>query len=131
VFAAELAANGTLESIMVRYNAAPRGAETEIFPQLADMHPRPAVIGYTATRWTQLFRRPRGYPRDGRLPTPGMCYRFVMSNPAVNVCITAPGNETQFARNLAEIRRGPLNEEDVSLMHSFGDFVRGRRQYFM
>ena len=130
-FAAELAANGKLDSIMVRYNAAHRGAESEIFPRFVDLPAQPAVIGYTATRWTQLFRRPNKYPGDGRLPTPGMCYRFVMSNPAVNVCIMAPSNEQQLTRNLAEIRQGPLAEEDMSFMRSFGDFVGGRRQYFM
>jgi predicted aldo/keto reductase-like oxidoreductase len=128
-FAAELARENVLDSVMVRYNAAHRGAETEIFPQLGDTNP--AVIGYTATRWTQLFWRPRGYPKGGRVPTPGMCYRFVMSNPAVHVCLMAPGNSEQFAANLAEIRRGPLADDDLSFMRSFGDFVHGRGQYFM
>jgi predicted aldo/keto reductase-like oxidoreductase len=60
-----------------------------------------------------------------------MCYRFVMSNPAVHVCLMAPGNPKQFTQNLAEIRQGPLAEDDMSFMRSFGDFVRGRGQYFM
>jgi predicted aldo/keto reductase-like oxidoreductase len=128
-FAAELAAEGTLDAVMIRYNAAHRGAEEDIFPYLPASNP--AVIGYTATRWTQLFRRPRGYPAGGRVPTPGMCYRFVMSNPAVHVCLMAPGNETQLTRNLAEIRQGPLAEDDMQFMRSFGDFVHGRKQYFM
>jgi predicted aldo/keto reductase-like oxidoreductase len=128
-FAAELAAEGTLDAVMIRYNAAHRGAEEDIFPYLPASNP--AVIGYTATRWTQLFRRPRGYPVGGRVPTPGMCYRFVMSNPAVHVCLMAPGNETQLTRNLAEIRQGPLAEDDMQFMRSFGDFVHGRKQYFM
>jgi aryl-alcohol dehydrogenase-like predicted oxidoreductase len=128
-FAAELARDGTLDSLMIRYNAAHRGAETEIFPQLPATDP--AVIAYTATRWTQLFRRPRGYPKDGRIPTPGMCYRFVLSNPEVDVCLMAPSNLGHFERNLAEIRKGPLAEDDMQFMRSFGDFVHGRGQYFM
>lgn len=127
--AAELVRDGVLDAIMIRYNAAHRGAEMEIFPHLPDSNP--AVIGYTATRWTQLFRRPRGYPENGRLPTPGMCYRFVMSNPAVHVCLMAPANLKQFERNLAEIRGGPLAEDDAQFMRRFGDIVHGRQQYFM
>ena len=112
---------------MIRYNAADRGAETEIFPHLPESNP--AVVGFTATRWTGLLRPPRGYPKGGRLPTAGMCYRFVLSNPAVHVCLMAPGNLKQFEQNLAEIRQGPLHEEDMQFMRNFGDLVHGRKQY--
>jgi aryl-alcohol dehydrogenase-like predicted oxidoreductase len=126
-FAAQLAREGTLDAIMIRYNAAHRGAETEIFPQLPDSDP--AVIAYTATRWSYLVRRPRGY--KGPLPTAGMCYRFVLSNPAVDVCLTAPSNMRQFDENLEEVRRGPLAEDEMRFMREFGDVVYGRYKYFM
>jgi len=122
--AAELAREGALDALMIRYNAASRGAETEIFPQLPESHP--AVVAYTATRWKSLLRRPRGYPRDGRLPSAGMCYRFVLSNPAVDVCLMAPGNLRQFEDNLAEIRRGPLDDSDMKFMRAFGDSLESR-----
>ncbi len=89
------------------------------------------VVSFTATSWTSLLRRPRGYPQGGRLPTAGMCYRFVMSNPAVHVCLMAPGNLRQFEQNLAEIRQAPLHAEDMQFMRNFGDLVYGRKQYFM
>lgn len=42
--------------IMVRYNAAHRGAEREVFPCLdADVPARPGVVSYTATRWGGLL----------------------------------------------------------------------------
>lgn len=129
VFAAELARDGVLDAMMIRYNAAHRGAETEIFPNLPASNP--AVISFTATRWTQLLRRPRGHPKDGRVPTAGMCYRFVVSNPAVNVCLMAPGNLRQFEQNLAEIRQGPLVEDDMQFMRSFGDIIYRQQKYFM
>lgn len=122
--AAELLRDGVLDAALVRYNAASRAAETEVFPLLPE--PRPLVIGFTATRWKQLLRRPKGYPADGRVPTAGMCYRFVLSHPAVAVCMMAPGSLTQFTENLAEIRRGPLDEEEMAFMRSFGDAVRGQ-----
>jgi hypothetical protein len=40
----------------------------------------------------------------------------------------APRNLTQFVENLAEIRLGPLPEEDVQFMRSFGALVdEGKR----
>ena len=128
-FAAELAGEGTLDAMMIRYNAAHVGAETDIFPHLPETDP--AVIGFTATRWTSLLRAPKGYPKSGRVPTAGLCYRFVLSNPAVHVCLMAPGNLKEFRENLAEVRKGPLTEEEMKFMRNFGDIVYGRKQYFM
>jgi aryl-alcohol dehydrogenase-like predicted oxidoreductase len=124
-FAVELAREGVLDAMMIRYNAASTGAETEIFPNLPLSNP--AVVSFTATRWTYLLRRPREYPKEGRLPTAGMCYRFVLSHPAVHVCMMAPGNLKQFEQNLGEIRQGPLHEDDMQFMRSFGAVVGGRK----
>jgi aryl-alcohol dehydrogenase-like predicted oxidoreductase len=122
-FAVELAREGVLDAMMIRYNAASTGAEAEIFPHLPDTNP--AVVAFTATRWTSLLRPPRGYPKTGRLPSAAMCYRFVLSNPAVHVCMMAPGNLKQFEENLAGIRQGPLCGEDMRFMRSFGGLVSG------
>ena len=123
VAAAKLAGEGTLDALMIRYNAAHRGAETEIFPRVAEANP--GIISYTSTRWRYLMRRPGGYPKDGRIPTAGMCYRFVLTNPAVHVCLMAPSNQRQLESNLEEIRRGPLVEDDMEFMRRFGDAVHG------
>ncbi len=128
-FAASLATDGVLDGLMVRYNAAHRGAETEIFPHLPPS--QTAVISYTATRWTYLTRRPRGYSKDKPVPTAGMCYRFVLSNPNVHVCLMAPSNLKQLEANLQDVRRGPLAEDEMSLMREFGDEVYRRYKYFM
>jgi aryl-alcohol dehydrogenase-like predicted oxidoreductase len=128
-FAADLAAEGAIDAMMIRYNAAHRGAEEEIFPRLPASDP--AVISYTATRWRYLIRRPRGYPKDGRIPTPGMCYRFVLSNPHVDVCLTAPSNQKQLEENLAAVRQGPLDDSEMSFMRDFGDVVHRQYKRFM
>jgi aryl-alcohol dehydrogenase-like predicted oxidoreductase len=128
-FAGELAAGGALDLLMIRYNAAHRGAEQDIFPRLGAFNP--AVVSYTATRWTYLLRRPRGWPRDGRIPTPGMCYRFVLSSPRVHVCLTAPRNERELLENLAALRQGPLDQEEMEFMANFGDVVHQKAGWFM
>lgn len=128
-FAAELARQDTLDAMMIRYNAAHVGAESDIFPHLPATSP--AVVSFTATRWTSLLRAPKGYPRGARIPTAGLCYRFVLSNPAVHVCLMAPGNLKQFQQNLAEIQRGPLPIDEMRFIRQFGELVAGRKQYFM
>ena len=127
--AAELVRDGTLDAVMIRYNAAHRGAESDFFPALAASNP--AVVSFTATRWTTLLRRPRGYPAAGRIPTAGMCYRFALSHPGVQVCLTAPTSVRQLETNLAEVRRGPLDEEEMAFMRQFGDTVYRQYKYFM
>lgn len=128
-FLGELAAQGDLDALMMRYNAAHRGAEQEVFPNLSRYHP--GVISYTATRWTYLLRSTRGWPKDGRIPTAGMCYRFVLSNPNVDVCLMAPSNLKQFEANLEEVRRGRLSAVDLEFMRQFGDAVHAQNKWFM
>jgi aryl-alcohol dehydrogenase-like predicted oxidoreductase len=128
-FAGALAAEGALDVFMIRYNAAHRGAEQDIFPHLKTHNP--GVVSYTATRWRYLLRPPRGWPKDGRVPDAGLCYRFVLSNPHVHVCMTAPSKMEQFEENLAAVRRGPLDEEEMRFMREFGDAVHGQGKWFM
>ena len=123
------AADGAVDVLMVRYNAAHRGAEEDVFPHL-HAH-RPGVVGYTATRWTGLLRRPRGWPKDGRVPTAGECYRFVLSSPFVDVCLTAPRSIRELEQNLAAVAQGPLDEGDTAFMRQFGDAVRAQRRFFL
>jgi len=128
-FVGQMASEGALDVMMMRYNAAHRGAEKDIFPYLG-IH-QPGVMSYTATRWTALIRRTKGWPKDGRIPDAGMCYRFVLSNPNVHVCLTAPLNERQLIENLAVLKQGALDEEEMNFMKQYGDAVYNRHQWFM
>jgi aryl-alcohol dehydrogenase-like predicted oxidoreductase len=127
--AGELAADGALDCVMVRYNAAHRGAETDVFPRLATHDP--GVVAYTATRWGGLLRRTRGWPKDGPIPTAGQCYRFVLTNPRVDVCLTAPRSERQLAENLDAVRLGPLPVNEMSFLRAYGDAVHRHAGWFM
>ena len=128
-FAGELADRGVLDMLMIRYNAAHRGAEQDVFPYLGKFNP--GVVSYTATRWGYLLRRPAGWPRGGRIPTAPMCYRFVLSNPNVDVCMTCPSNLKQLEENLTAIRQGPMPEEEMQFMREFGDTVYRAKKWFM
>ena len=127
--AGRLAAEGALDVIMMRYNAAHRGAEKDIFPFLDKYNP--GIVSFTATRWRFLLKRPRSWPKEQPVPTAGMCYRFVLSNSHVHVCMTAPSNLKQFEENLEAIKLGPLDPDEMEFMRKFGDAVHHSKKWFM
>jgi aryl-alcohol dehydrogenase-like predicted oxidoreductase len=108
----------------VRYNAAHTGAEQDVFPQLREGD-RPGVVVFTATCWRKLLK-PKRMPPGERPLTAGECYRFVLSNPAVDVCVTAPANETQLDENLKALEAGALDEEEMERVRRIGAHVYGR-----
>lgn len=128
-FAGRLAVEGSMDVLMIRYNAAHRGAEQDIFPYLKEHNP--GITSYTATRWGYLIRRTKKWPAERPIPTAGQCYRFVLSNPNVHLCLTAPRNIKQLDENLKSLSEGPLNEEEMHLMHEYGDMVHHTKKWFM
>jgi aryl-alcohol dehydrogenase-like predicted oxidoreductase len=128
-FAGELAADGKLDVVMVRYNAAHPAAEQDVFPKVGPH--RTGVVSYTATRWGRLLVRPRGWPATEPVATAGQCYRFVLSDPHVHVALTAPRNARELLENLREIRRGPLGDDELGFMRRFGAHVHAQAGWFM
>ncbi|HWR51871.1 MAG TPA: aldo/keto reductase [Bryobacteraceae bacterium] len=127
--AGKLAADGTVDALMIRYNAAHTGAEEDVFPHVSAHNI--GVISYTATRWTWLLRRVRGWPKNEAVATAGQCYRFVLSNPDVHVALTAPRNEKELQENLREVRRGALDADEMAYMRRFGAYVHDHAGWFM
>ena len=119
--AGKLAEDPILDLLMIRYNAAHRGAEQEIFPHLAKR--RPMVVSYTATAWRRLLRAPRGW--KGRVPTAGDCYRFCLTSPYVDVVLTGPSSAAELRENLSALDMGPLSPEEMGFMQEFGQAVHG------
>jgi len=120
--AAELASTTSLDLLMIRYNAAHPGAETDIFPKLPPE--RHTVVAYTATCWRRLLKRPKGW--DGEVPTADDCYRFCLSSPHVDVVLTGPQTVTQLRENLVALERGPLDADEMAWMLEFGGQAEGR-----
>lgn len=127
-FTGQLCSEGRIDVAMMRYNAAHPGAEQDIFPHLQPHNP--GVISYTATRWGYLLRKPKNW-NESRIPTAGECYRFVLTNPNVHVCLTAPRSNKQMLENLDAVRKGPLSEEDMEFMYRFGQAVHHTKKWFM
>lgn len=117
----------TYGAIMVRYNAAHPGAETEVFPHLAPREQgpsaRPGVVSYTATRWGALLD-PRLIPEGEPAPRGSDCYRFALSNPDVDVTLCGPKDRAQLDEALAALDRGPMTPDELAWMKRVGKAVR-------
>ncbi len=116
-------ARGVFDLVMVRYNAAHRGFEKEVAPLLPD--PVPGVICYNSTRWGHLFD-PRWVPPGHRTPRPADLYRYVLTHPAVDMVLTAPGTREQLQENAAALEAGPVSEADRAWLNAVGDHVHAR-----
>lgn len=125
---ARIADDTTYDLFHIRYNAAHRGAENEVFDQLPGEN-RPGIVTYTATRWGDLVN-PAKMPQ-GESPLSGeMCYRFVLSNPSVDVCMTGPKDTAQMREALKALDAGPLPPEELERVRRIGDHVHANHRRF-
>jgi aryl-alcohol dehydrogenase-like predicted oxidoreductase len=124
-FFPEMARDGIFDLFMVRYNAAHRGAEREVFPELPAPPERPGICAYTATRWGSLLD-PKRLPAGERAPTAGDCYRFCLSHPAVDMVLCGPADTEQVRVACKALAAGPLSADELAWMRRVGDQVYGR-----
>ncbi|MBN1566889.1 MAG: hypothetical protein JXA73_03525 [Acidobacteria bacterium] len=110
----------------LRYNAVHRGAETEVFSFLPGDN-RPGIVDFTATDWGKLLK-PKKMPSGEKAPTAADCYRFALSHPAVDVCMTGPRTLDEMRQNLKVLDQGPMTEEELTRMRRIGDHFYGRRR---
>jgi aryl-alcohol dehydrogenase-like predicted oxidoreductase len=120
----ELAKSPEIGAFHVRYNAVHTGAETDIFPHLP-AEDRPGIVSFTATSWRQLLGH-RRIPKGERVPTAGDCYRFVLSNPNVDVCMTGLSSMEQTEHALAALEKGPMSEDEMAWMRRVGQAIYGK-----
>jgi aryl-alcohol dehydrogenase-like predicted oxidoreductase len=105
----------------VRYNAAHRGAEEEVFSGL----PRvggPGIVSFTNTRWGSLLN-PAIMPPGEPPPAAADCYRFVLTHPHVHVAVCGPNSMAQLKEDLTALELGPMSEEEMQYMRRIGDYV--------
>lgn len=121
-----VARDGEFDVLHLRYNAAHRGAETDIFPHAAG-EGRPGLVAFTATRWGQLLKAKKMPPGEKPM-TAAECYRFVLSNPAVDVCMSGAKTVEEMRENLAVLESGPMTEGEMARARRIGDHVYGRKR---
>ena len=111
----ELAANwvqsGKLDLLMIRYNAAHRGAEQDVFPVTKHLQVR--VVGFTAQRWGALCRGTPDDPPGFRPFAAREWYRFALAQPSLAVVLMAPANRNELEEDLSLLQdwRCPAGDE--------------------
>ncbi|MGD0199609.1 MAG: aldo/keto reductase [Bryobacteraceae bacterium] len=133
----EIARGSDFDVVHFRYNAVHVGAERDIFPHLP-AGDRPGLVSFTATSWGQLTSSERGVsnwrqwfaggriPKGERTPTAADCYRFVLAQPDVDVCLTGPSTAEHVDEGLAALRRGPMTADELDWMRRVGRAVYGK-----
>jgi aryl-alcohol dehydrogenase-like predicted oxidoreductase len=123
LLAARMARSGRLDLLMVRYNAAHRGAEADVFP-LAQELGLP-VVTYTGLRWGALLQPTPDDPPGFAPPPAADWYRFVLCHPQVTVALMAPNGRAELEADLQVLDdwRG-IEEEEHRRLREHGDRVR-------
>ncbi len=111
-----------LDMLMLRYNAAHRGAERDVFP-ITDPIDLPVVV-YTCLRWGALSQSTAADPPGFVPPDAKEWYRFCLANPSVAVAIAAPDGREELEHDfsLLDDWRNPTPEE-FDILRSHGDRV--------
>jgi predicted aldo/keto reductase-like oxidoreductase len=121
--AARVAATGLLDLLMIRYNAAHRGAETEVFP-VTDARGMPVVV-YTCLRWGALLRPTPDDPPGFAVPPAPAWYRFALQSPSVAVALMAPESREELEEDLQALEApDPLTAAEHQVLAEHGQRVR-------
>jgi predicted aldo/keto reductase-like oxidoreductase len=127
--AATMARSGLLDCVMVRYNAAHRGAERDVFPVTSALGI--PVIAYTALRWGALLRPTPADPPGFTPPRAPAWYRFVLQPPAVSVVLSAPHSRAELEEDLGVLAAtGPLPGAEYQALAAHGERVRAHAGRF-
>jgi predicted aldo/keto reductase-like oxidoreductase len=121
--AAAVARSGELDLLMIRYNAAHRGAEQEIFP-VTDARGMP-VVAYTVLRWGGLLQPTPDDPPGFVVPGAAAWYRFVLQSPSVTIALMAPHDRAELELDLAVLEHdAPLSADECDRLAAHGRRVR-------
>jgi predicted aldo/keto reductase-like oxidoreductase len=122
-FGAKLLDSKKLDLLMIRYNAAHRGAEREVFP-VTDQRGIP-VVAFTAQRWGALCGHTAEDPPGFSPPPTSAWYRFALHNPSVSVVLMAPVDRRELDEDLALLDDWrPPSPEELQIMLEHGARVR-------
>lgn len=123
LLAAQVAQSGRIDLLMIRYNAAHRGAEEEVFPITRNCDI--SVVAFTCLRWGALLESTPQDPRNYVPPSAAQCYRFVLTHPDVSVALMAPDGDEELRENLAILENWhELGQDEFTSLAAHGQRVR-------
>lgn len=117
----ELFSDELLDVYHIRYNAVHRGAEEEVFPFIPE-EKKPGIVSFTATGWGKLLKA-KNMPAGEVPPTAADCYRFVLSNPAVDICMVGARSKEEMHEDLKVLDMPPMSNEELDRMRRIGDYI--------
>lgn len=121
--AARWAQTGLLDMLMIRYNAAHRGAGDDIFAVTSRR--KIPVVTFTGLRWGALLKPTPEDPPGYRPPTPADCYRFCLANENVAVALMAPANRGELESDLELLDDWrPPSSNEMQAICAHGERVR-------
>ena len=110
--------------IMVRHSAAHPGAERALLPAASARGV--GVIAFSAL----LYGRMLAEPCSGEAVTAADCYRYVVSQPGVSVCLSAPRRFRELEGNLEVLRRPLLDAAAIDRLRAHGARVHAQNRAF-
>lgn len=119
--AKRLVSDPRIDVLMHRFNMAHRKAAHEVFPAAAES--QTPIVAFTATRWGTLLEPHAGWP--GPPPTAADCYRYCLTQPSVQVVLTAPRSLVELEQNLDVLELPPMTKQKRGHWQRFGDLVYG------
>ncbi len=108
------------ELLMLRYNGVHRGAEKDVFPYVPETG-GPFICTYTATRWGHLLD-PEKMPPGEKPPSARDCYRYSLSQPAIDMVLCGPANAEQMDLAIEALERGPLAADERERIERIGAY---------
>jgi aryl-alcohol dehydrogenase-like predicted oxidoreductase len=93
------------------------------------------MVSFTATSWGSLLGKAslqgllsgaHRLPKSEPVPTAADCYRYVLTQPDVDVCLTGPANAAQMKEALEALRLGPMSQDELAWMRRVGRAVAGK-----
>ncbi len=112
--------------IMIRHNAAHRGVERQVLP--AVLRHGAGLVSFSNLCYGRMLQRP--HPQAPAPPSAADAYRYVLSQPGVSACLSAPETLAQLQHNLQVLRRPTMDAQAQQAMRRFGDEVYLHNQPF-
>ncbi len=76
-----------------------------------------------------LYHPHNGLPDDLGWPDPGTLYRYALSNPQVDLCLTAWKERGDIDAAFAAMGKGRLSDEEIARLELYGDMRAGRAPF--
>lgn len=118
-----------LDVVMVRHNVAHRSAQSQIFQQLDSDDPtRSGIVTFKSvgSHTGALWEPPTDLPSTCWQPSVPDLYRYSLSQPNVDVCLTGVRSTAEIDAAIAGLQQGKLTQSELDYLNLYGDLHRGR-----